>query len=177
MILGLGHQAQVGKDTAAEILVRRYGFTRLAFADILKRVAADANPPIPAGYEARPVVGLRDLVHDIGWESAKRIPEVRAFLQDLGVAARDHLDPDVWVRPVIARALTLDDVVITDVRFPNEFQAIRSAGGTLVKMTRQGAGAGGHVSEIALADADWDHVISNDGTLAELEVALLEVTR
>lgn len=173
MIIGFGHQARVGKDTAASILVKKYGFTRLSFADLLKDLAARSDPLIP-GYSPVPV-GLRDLVWDIGWEPAKSIPEVRTYLQNLGVAAREVLGEDVWVKPVLTRAAELSitgHVAITDVRFPNEFEAIDDAGGLLVKLTRRGGGAGNHVSETALERADWGLVIENNGTLEELESRL-----
>ena len=94
MIVGLGHQAQVGKDTAGLILTERHGYRRLAFADILKAVAYDSNPTIHTW-------DLQTLVDTAGWEGAKRHREVREFLQNLGVAARDHIGEDVWVNAVV----------------------------------------------------------------------------
>lgn len=173
MIIGLGHQAQVGKDTVADILVKGHGFTRLAFADHLKTVALEIDPQVGGR-------SLSELVHDLGWERAKNHDGVRPFLQRLGVALRTHIDEDVWVRPVLrARpvfeaAVGLGDVVITDVRFPNEAAAIRRDGGRLVKVVRPGFGpANDHESELALADWSWDAVLVNDGTLDDLEVKVV----
>lgn len=168
MIIGLGHQARVGKDTAAAILVDKYGFKRLAFADRLKAMALEINPLVLT--EKR----LAMVVAQIGWEEAKLIPEVRRFLQALGVAARDHLGNDVWVWPILEEmdAYPDRDYVITDVRFPNEFDDLVGYGATMVKLTRDGSDAGDHISETALADADWDFVIQNVGTLGYLELAL-----
>lgn len=73
------------------------------------------------------------------------------------------------------------DVIIPDVRFRNEFEAIRKAGGRVLKITRPGAGlegaAGAHVSETESAgwkDQEFDHVIRNDGTLGDLEASVHE---
>ena len=44
MILGLAGYATSGKDTVGRYLVEEHGFTRLAFADTLKRFALAVNP-------------------------------------------------------------------------------------------------------------------------------------
>jgi hypothetical protein len=75
-------------------------------------------------------------------------------------------------------------VVISDVRFKNEIDAIRAAGGVLIRMLR-GTGlsgqAGTHVSETQMGeipDSDFDFVIDNRDkpdepfTLANLEDAI-----
>lgn len=66
-------------------------------------------------------------------------------------------------------------VIIPDVRFKNEVQHIRAAGGKLVRVVRPGAGLKGnfalHRSEIEMAeipDSEFDMVIQNTGTLDDL---------
>ncbi len=152
MIVGLGHQGQVGRDTAAGFLVERHGFTKLAFADILKDVLYDINPTVPNAEGT-----LQDLVDERGWEEAKDVPEVRRLLQELGVSARWHLGENVWVQPIFNMILDHpgDDFVISDVRFPNEFSCLKSFRnnpGIMVKITRQSAWISQkkHQSETAL---------------------------
>jgi len=181
VIVGLGYQAGVGKDTAAKAL-KKYGFKRLAFADTLKDVALESDPTIVVERDGKTAItaSLRDVVYELGWEEAKRIPDVRRYLQNLGVAARQHVSEDVWVRNVIAEARLAEaaghHVAITDVRFPNEFEAIKEQGGWLIALSRPGvAGAGDHVSEHALADYPWDFRIKNDSTVKDLELKLVEV--
>ena len=165
----------MGKDTAAAILVEKYGFKRLAFADKLKEMALDIDPVVTYDLSWR---RLTRVVSEDGWEAAKRNHEVRRFLQALGVAARDHLGPDVWVQP-ITRELNSSTVyarhVITDVRFPNEFAALAQySDAVLLKLTRESApSAGNHISETALADAEWDIIMGNNGTLEDLEANLV----
>ena len=174
MIVGFGHQAQVGKDTAAGMLVARHGFTRLAFADILKEVLYDINPIVaPVG-----IVRLQDVVDDDGWDVAKGMTETRRLLQDLGVAARWHLDENVWVTPIVGQMVNNPGhrFVVSDVRFPNEFRALQDNNALMVKITRTGveSNAGQHLSETALDNAEWDWVVPNDGTLLELEETLVD---
>jgi hypothetical protein len=177
IVVGLGHQAQVGKDTAAGLLVSTHGFIRQAFADTLKDLARASDPIIRDPFGGQP---LSEIVDYYGWERAKEDPQIRGYLQRLGVGARDVLGEDVWVRPVLERIQNAGKGsrwVITDVRFPNEFKALRGIGARLIKMTRHSArsNAGTHVSETALADAEWDAVIKNDGDLTDLERSLVSV--
>ena len=62
------------------------------------------------------------------------------------------------------------DVVIDDVRFPNEADMIRRLGGELWLVDRPGtAYEGGHAIEGALVDLMPDAVINNSGTLEDLQ--------
>lgn len=167
MIVGLGHKLGVGKDTAAKELAE-HGFHRVAFADQLKTVALDLDPLIHMLAGPALVVRLAELVRQVGWGSAKRIPDVRRTLQVLGVSARERLGPDVWVDAAWSRVNAItengESVVVTDVRFPNEAGRIRRAGGILVRIDRPEAPTSDHESESALDDFEWDHVVVNDGT-------------
>ena len=52
---------------------------------------------------------------------------------------REMIHPDIWVRITMARADTLPRVVIDDMRFPNEYEAVRAAGGVCYRVHRPGA--------------------------------------
>ena len=177
MIVGLGHQAQVGKDTAANFLVERYSFKRLAFADTLKHVLFDINPIVSSS--GPPIGRLQDIVNTNGWEAAKKMFEVRRLLQDLGVAARVHISENAWVNPVLRQVDMFGDYVISDVRFPNEFHALKAKKAVMVKITRpdheRHGNAGTHQSETALSGFMWGETIHNNGTLLEFEENLIGV--
>lgn len=169
LLVGMSGYAQVGKDTAGGMMVEDADFKRLAFADVLKTVALDVAPMMAA-----PAHGdygdLATIVGDFGWEHAKRhYPDSRVFLQRLGVAIRQHVDPDAWVKAALRHVRPGGRYVITDVRFPNEAQAIKDAGGYIVRVTRPGVEAvNAHVSETALDGWDFDAFLVNNGTLADL---------
>jgi hypothetical protein len=169
MIVALGYQARVGKDSTADVLEDRYGYERLSFAHTLKQLALGANPLIS------PTRSLHEVVVQHGWDEAKTLyPGVRLFLQHLGVACRETLDENVWVNPVLTAIRKPDsDYVITDVRFPNEIIALKELQPEhrvkFVKVVRPGyGGVNGHVSETALQSFGWDFVLHNDGTLGDL---------
>lgn len=141
MIVGLTGRAQHGKDFTARVLAE-FGFKRYAFADQLKSMALVLNPYIDSKYTLR----LYQLVQDQGWDGAKENPEVRRFLQVLGTeGVREHLGEDAWVAALEKhiRDDTGDpnfyarNIVITDVRFPNEARWVtRNQGGVLWRIRR-----------------------------------------
>lgn len=157
VLIGLSGYARAGKDSIADHLVNHHGYTRLAFADRLKAVAYDS------------VQFVRDLVDKEGWEAAKGYEGVRRLLQDLGVAARKHLYPNVWVDPVMADIQPGGKYVISDCRFPNEAKAINDRGGWLGRVERPGIGpVNDHESERGLYNWTFHHTVFNDGTLDTL---------
>jgi hypothetical protein len=174
MIVGIGHVARVGKDIAAGALSRDLGFQRRAFADKLKDLAYAANPLVTSSVSTTNVGAGRGrlawVVAGMGWEEAKNVyPEVRRFLQDLGLGAREVFGEDFWVKQAVA-GVGKKDVVFSDVRFHSEAEALHALGGKLIRIDRPGRVAEGHVSETALAGFDgWDAVIVNDGTVQDLE--------
>lgn len=173
MIIGLTGYAGVGKDTVANILRARHGYKRYAFADALKRFAYELNPivTVPNG----PPMRVQDIVDAYGWDSAKWLfPEIRPLLQRAGVWFRENVDKNYWVNVVAERwyADGCPNAVVTDVRFPNEVAWVRSAGGYVVRVNRDGVGpANGHVSERA-EDLYRDFDVDNSGSLDDLAAEL-----
>lgn len=172
MIIGLGHQARVGKDAVAEILVEEHGFKRIGFADALKKMTLKINPIV-----GRQMTQLANAAYPFGWEAAKdRYPYLRIFLQDLGNEARHTFGEGCWVDVVRDRmhrgnAFTQieDDWVISDMRYENEVEYVKGNGGWTVNVRRPGIGAAnGHISEHALDDLVYDFILDNDGRLEDL---------
>lgn len=173
MIIGLAGYARSGKDSAAAVLVEKYGFTRKAFADPMREALLKLNPIVGAVHRfgMADTVRLSSVIRSHGWDGYKDSvygPEVRQLMQRFGTeVVREMFGDDVWVE-LAMRNLT-GDVVFTDVRFPNEADAIRNAGGLVVRVVRPGVGAvNGHPSESALNDYRFDAEVSNDGSLADL---------
>lgn len=111
---------------------------------------------------------------------------VREFLQNLGTdAIRNNLHSNAWVNALMADYLEQDKVesigdymslttpaskwIITDVRFPNEAQAIKDRGGVIVRIDRPGiAPVNAHPSETALDNWTFDYKIANVSDLVSL---------
>lgn len=118
----------------------------------------------------------------------------REFLQKLGTEAmRDGLHTNVWVNALFADYKSEDDYklrnyklfegqeiskeditqkypnwIITDMRFPNEMEAIVEKGGLTIRVVRPGTSTGTHPSEIALDGHTMHYDIINDGTIEDL---------
>ena len=81
-----------------------------------------------------------------------------------------------------ARGFRMKGVVIPDVRFKNEVDAIRTAGGKIWYIDRPGAGlagaAGAHASENSLGDEfNPDAFIKNAGTLDDFKATICNIAR
>ena len=183
LIVGFSGYARSGKNTAAEALVQ-YGWTQAAYADKLREFLYALDPLIPGHYGAGNL-RLRKMVDAFGWEYAKTtFPEVRALLQRAGTeAGRKIFGPNVWVDALFREHEDTSALVIPDVRFPNEAQAIVDRGGLVIRVRRPGQGPTRdrwgrvHPSETALDDWPFDHVLVNDGSVHDLHEKLFAVAR
>ena len=177
-------------------LVENHGYVRFAFADALKSMALVLNPiviaegmdpvyTLPDGTALLIPVTLETLVSEAGWEFAKQVPEVRRFLQVLGTeAVRDHLGENAWVDALdlsIGRAGDPVNVVITDVRFPNEAEYVKDMGGTMLRISRLNVDgtpfdnglSKDHPSEAHIASLPVDYdLIARTGELAKVFAAV-----
>lgn len=208
MIIGITGLAGVGKDTAADVLVAKFGFVKVALADKMKRICADVfgftEEQLWGPSKKRNAEDLR-LPRPINGPNppASACLTPRYALQTLGTEWGRNCYEDVWVDYVLRVADDLAtrfvfytpqkglepwfgregrriqrDVVISDVRFPNELRAIREADGKIWKIIRPGVDTSaewrGHISENALdPDAPVDEIILNDRSLDEFQTYIV----
>ncbi len=169
--------AQSGKDTAAGFLVER-GWTRLAFADILRESLYNLNPIVHMPLDGAPNhwARVKDIVDWKGWDVAKvDYPEIRQLLQRLGTeVGRELYGENFWVDRVMNQVTHPGRYVITDVRFPNEEIAVHKAGGRLFRINRGGVVAvNGHASE-DIDRLQIDGVIPNTSDVDKFRAVVLE---
>ena len=171
MIVGLLGYAQVGKDTACQLLD---GY-RVAFADALK---GDLEEIIENRYGLNP-----DLL----------TPELKEILRPLYVAhgaVGRAIDPTLWIRAVVselyrteAEANRLGKLLcITDVRYRNEASVLIGRAARLIYISRPGHRAANEEEERSFAEifADrhlWRQVqqVDNDGTKSQFKRRLRAV--
>jgi hypothetical protein len=79
----------------------------------------------------------------------------------------------------VSEVETFPNWLITDVRFPNELEAIKNrASGRTIRIYRPDEGSDTHESETALDNQkEWDAYIVNDGSIADLIFALKETLK
>jgi len=141
MIIGFVGFIGSGKDTAADYLVNFHGFRRDSFANTLKDAVAavfgwDRTLLEGRTKEARE---WREQV-DPWWSDRLDIPTLtpRWVLQHWGTeVCRQGFHDDIWIASLENKMRrTTDNIVISDVRFPNEINAIHRAGGKVVRVIR-----------------------------------------
>lgn len=104
---------------------------------------------------------------------------VRQFLQELGTdALRDNFHPNTWVNALMCEYPSEYNWVITDTRFVNEAEAIKKAGGIVIRIDRPGfTPINPHPSETSLDDWDFDYKIVNDMDISNLSKIVGDILR
>jgi hypothetical protein len=187
LIIGFGHRARQGKNSAAVAMinaapigseVRMYAYADALRAEVKKAVAhaGGVTELIARGYISDPGYacdGPAEFRTALpAWVKAED-GKPRTLLQWWGTNFRRAQDVNYWVRQLTARLEREqpDIALITDVRFPNEVDAIHAAGGYVVKVTRTTAPdviVPSHPSEDELSGyTGWDYEI-NAADLPEL---------
>jgi hypothetical protein len=201
MIIGFVGFIGSGKDTAADYLVNFHEFRRDSFANTLKDAVAAVFGWDRVLLEGRTKEARewREQV-DTWWAERLNMPKLtpRWVLQHWGTeVCRNAFHDDIWIASLENKMRkTTDNIVISDVRFPNEIKAIHNAGGIVVRVKRgedpewydaaisvnQGPNGNAtwslskailnqlkiHASETAWVGGDIDHTVWNNASIDEL---------
>ena len=146
-----------GKSYVSKILARRCALKQFAFADKVKEIARD-------------LFNMKN--------------KDRKLLQQIGQSMR-LIDPYVWINYLIFSIDGEDRVIIDDVRYPNEMQALQERGFIIIKLTidketqinrlmntypdtyEQHVERLNHESESYVDKMDVDHIIKSDDHVIE----------
>ncbi len=179
LIVGLGHQSGVGKNTVAHIISQQMpilaGKVRLAqaaFAAGVKKTAHQLFSPY----------GLRDGHH---YELHREdrlvpLPVINKTPIELWVGVGDSmrtLAKNVWIEQAFREVEPCHIGLITDLRYRNEADAIRARCGIVVKVenprvTPLNTPADHDMDEFN----DWDFTVVNDGTIEQLRFKVSALT-
>ena len=198
MIVGLVGLIGSGKGTVGDMLIEQ-GFVQASFAEPLK----DATASI-FNWDRELLEGVTDASRawrekvDPWWEERLGIPDFspRLALQLMGTEVfRNHFHQDTWILSMEAKLKdTKHDVVITDARFPNEVNMIRNLGGVVVRVKRgedpewfslaetnadamQQVYPDIHASEYSWASVTPNYLITNDGTVEDLQTTVTDLLK
>lgn len=165
-VIGVSGKKRSGTDTFFQMLEQHSDVPvyRLAFADTLKNEIYERILE-PDGLS-------RSML-----DNDETKEQFRLLLQWWGTEYRRRLfRDDYWLTKLSEQLEQYKDqdviVVITDVRFPNEFKFIKSIGGFMVRVSRPGLpnANDAHPSEVALDDEKgFDTFIDNNGTLDQFD--------
>ncbi len=181
LLVGLSGKAGSGKSTAAAYLVEYHDYRAFAFADALKDVVGRAF-----GFSLEQLHGQLKEVPDPRFGKSPRW-----CMQYLGTDILRSIWQEIWIwhlHQSIMDVLSLfgqRPIVVTDVRFRDEAEALKRMGAVLVRLERVEAGAQNgiseHVSEtdLALQWEGFDFLIVNNRTKEQLfeQLALIVSTR
>ncbi|MEH7116947.1 hypothetical protein V7128_05900 [Neobacillus vireti] len=163
--IALTGEMRSGKDTVGKFLVEEYGFKRFAFGDGIVKTCRKLFP-----------------------DQFKEGRKPRKLLQDFGQFCVAH-DKNVWVNYVFREMLWYevdpleDNVVITDLRQPHEYEKLLESGFTIVRVNSKPAkrkariiAAGeeydpetfNHSTEKFVRTFEVDFELYNNGTFDEL---------
>ena len=140
-IIGICGSAGAGKDTVGDILVNNLpNWEKMSFASHLKDVTS-----LLFGFDRKMLAGetsedrtIREQPDKFWSEKMGNDFTPRYALQYLGTnLLRNQLHQNIWVDCLERKIMESDkNVVITDVRFPNEIDMIRNIGGEIWRVER-----------------------------------------
>ena len=148
--IAFGGKMGVGKDFAADYLLKKYTGKKLTFAEPLYNILKIAQE----------ICGFN-------------VEKDRKFLQFVGTEWARSKNPDVWINLLSKSISHGQNLFLSDLRFANEFAFLKSTGWVCVKilrdendipLSRVGTGSIRHDSEQSLdivEDNKWDYIINN----------------
>ena len=175
-----------GKDTFADILSTERGYFKFKLATPIKTTVAHlmaaliGAPSTATKYEA--------FMEDRWRKEMDFIPfscdvTLRRCMQLFGTEfGRDILGKDIWVKSLLHRInkTLCDYVVISDVRYVNEAEALSNAGAYIIRIVRDvpklDGEANEHASETDVDNIIADHTILNNGSLDDLRKEALTIS-
>lgn len=187
MLIGLTGERRVGKDEVAKYFIKKYHFKNYAFANPLKKVCKELfllndeqlygskKEDIDPIWNLSPREILQKTATDVIRDNIKNIfPNIS--IQDGNNFWIYHFE--LWYQKEKNRINKNHvNVVISDVRFKNEVEAIRKYDGIIIKIKRDNlkkaykkinSKIDNHISEMEQKEIIPDYIIYNNSTIFKL---------
>jgi len=179
-------KAGSGKDTVYKILSKnRYNqviltgqveMKKIAFADSVKEIAMKMYPFLKKNILFGPSK-LRSTIIPNSFKDGQPLT-VRQLLIDIGTKLGRSYNENIWIENLILKVNKLNKVqtnkmiVVTDVRFRNEFDALKNNNFFMIKLNRDDHTLINDISETQqdeIKDYEFNFILNNNGTLKELD--------
>jgi hypothetical protein len=142
-IIGISGKLGAGKDKTAEIICESFpGYQKRAFADNVRKVAH-----VLTGISVSVLETRQGKCIQLDWLEVGLTAGI--LMQRIGAGMREKVNPHVWIRSALRDVLENNDgggnpqtpkLVVSDVRFKNEANAILELGGLLIRLEGDPAG-------------------------------------
>jgi hypothetical protein len=187
MIIAISGKIGSGKSTVGDIFEKQ-GFQLDSFAKSVKDICS-----ILFGYDRNKIDGSTPA--DRLWR--EKVDKNHTNLMEKDFTPRDAMvlvgtefgrnmiHPNIWIETLFNRYDKNTDLLITDLRFPNEYEEIKKRGGIVIRINRPNLtkltnlnsvnNDSNHISECALDNYNFDYVINNNTTLYDLEIKVLNI--
>ncbi len=155
----------------------------IAFADPIKKMVKQMFPQIPSKhlygssqFRSLPIPGaFKD-----------GVPlTIRQLLIDLGTGVGREYKKNLWLDVfdnTFGKAVkkNKDLVIVTDVRFRNEFDHLKKLGFYQIRLLRDDIAKINHISETnqdSIKDEEFDYILNNNGSLEDLRTEVCKIVK
>jgi energy-coupling factor transporter ATP-binding protein EcfA2 len=154
MIIGFTGKKGSGKTTASRmVLAVVRGSQHVNFKDAM---VAEMKERLPKTIAAL----AEHYGQDVDWLFVNKPPIFRALMQDYGTTVRRGDNDRYWVDRWLESTAGMEHVVVDDVRFINEAEAVRNQGGIIIRLNRNDiVSTDNHQSEIEMDSIRTDYSI------------------
>ena len=171
MIVGLIGAKRTGKTTCAEYLINNYKFESIAFADPIKQACK-----IIFDFDEEQLEGKYKETVDERWGITPRqafqimgTDFFRQFLPENHKEFEKVVGNKMWIKRLMiwCEKNKEKNIVISDIRFPNEAEEVKKMGGILIKITnpKVNINKDSHISEQLIDKIDYDYLINNNSDI------------
>ncbi len=176
-------KANTGKNTVSKLILRELrnkfrgkktlSHEYIAFADPIKAMIRLMFPTLPEKYLTGSSSNRAEIIPGAFKEGVPLT--VRQLLIDLGTGVGRSYKESIWLDAfdhTFEKMQRKSVVIVTDVRFPNEFDHLKRLGFYQLRLLRDSHTVINHASETkqdSIPDEDFDYVLNNNGTLKDLK--------
>lgn len=160
MIIALCGKKGCGKDTFAQFLCKYIDCQQLSFAGPIKGILQDIYGFSPEDIEYYKRTNKSFIF-------GKRELTLRQFMQEFGEHMK-FIDPEIWAKALRVKINPNKINIITDLRFPIEYEYLKELNLTVVKIERENMQMDAHISETSVNYIIPHCVVVNNGSLGDL---------
>jgi Cdc6-like AAA superfamily ATPase len=185
-------KANTGKNTVSKLIVKELrnkfkgqktiSYEYVAFADPIKAMIRLMFPTLPEKYLTGSSQNRTEAIPG-AFKDGKPLT-VRQLLIDLGTGFGRACKETIWLDAfdhTFEKLQNKSVVIVTDVRFRNEFDHLRDKGFYKIRLLRDAevqTSQSNHISETnqdGISNDEFDFVINNNGTLKDLKKAVSKI--